>query len=284
MTTLETYQTRITNLLNQHLPPDDSRLTQAMRYATFGGKHLRAALIYATANSFSLSLEHVDYAAIAIEAIHAYSLIHDDLPAMDNDDLRRGKPSCHKAFGETEAILAGDALNTFAFSILARAPLPATTTLAQIRILADAAGWSGMVGGQSLDMTYTNQKTNLETLQTIHRNKTGALITAAFHLGAIPATDYPQYRRLLEQLGNTIGIAYQIIDDILDATQDTKTLGKTAGKDATQHKNTYISHLGLNGARAWINEIEQQYQTLLKQLPNPAPLQTICTLLFNRNH
>lgn len=237
--------------LAHRLPDDGSRLTQAMRYALLdGGKRLRARLVYAVAHDFSLPIALLDSAACAVEAIHAYSLIHDDLPAMDDDDLRRGKPSCHKAYDEATAILAGDALNTLAFAWLADSPLDAAVRLAQVQTLAQAAGHHGMAGGQSLDMQHTGNAADLAVLQSIHRGKTGALLAAALHLGALAAVDYAAHRATLAHIGEHLGLLYQIRDDIQDATQDSAVLGKTAGKDAAQHKSTYVTLLGLADSRA----------------------------------
>lgn len=258
---LTSWQQRSEAHLAAFLPDDGSRLTAAMRYALLdGGKRLRAALIYATAADFAVPPQAVDAAVCAVEAIHAYSLIHDDLPAMDDDDLRRGKPSCHKAFGEATAILAGDALNTLAFQWLAESALPADVRLAQIRVLAQAAGYQGMVAGQSLDMAHTGFVADLATLQTIHRGKTGALLTASLHLPALASADYAGHRATLDTLGEHLGQLYQISDDILDATADSATLGKTAGKDAAQEKSTYVALLGLQGSRS---EAERHYRAAL---------------------
>lgn len=265
---LHTLVQTLENELHTRLPDDGSRLTQAMRYALLGGgKRLRAALITAAAQDFAVPTAHITAAACAVEAIHAYSLIHDDLPAMDDDDLRRGKPSCHKAYDEATAILAGDALNTLAFQWLADSPLPAAIRIAQIQTLARAAGHHGMAQGQSLDMQHTGAPADLTTLQTIHRGKTGALLAAALHLGAQPSDRYTQYTQTLERIGEHLGLLYQICDDILDASADSATLGKTAGKDAAQGKTTYISLLGIEESRA---QAEHHYRQALHhcaQLP-----------------
>ena len=271
-------QIRIEAALAACLPPAGGHLADAMRYAVLsGGKRLRAALVYAAASDFAVPLDAVDAAACALEAIHAYSLIHDDLPAMDDDDLRRGRPSTHKAYGEAAAILAGDALNTLAFRLLATSPLPPAAQTAQIRVLADAAGWDGMAGGQMRDIAATGNRLTLDALQSIHHGKTGALIRAALHCGAIPAADYGHYRAPLDALGSALGIAYQIADDILDATADSATLGKTAGKDAAQGKNTYPALLGLGGARTALATYSAAARTAAAQLPNGAP--QLCALL-----
>lgn len=279
-------QTRIEIVLAQALPPAGERLADAMRYATLGGgKRLRAALLYAAADTFAVPLATVDAAACAVEAIHAYSLIHDDLPAMDDDDLRRGQPSTHRAFDEATAILAGDALNTLAFALLANSPLPPAVKLTQIQTLADAAGWAGMIGGQMRDMAATGRALTLPKLQAVHRGKTGALIRAALHLGAQPAADYPVHAATLDTLGEHLGIAYQIADDILDATADSDALGKTAGKDAAQGKNTYPALLGLDGSRAALAEHGARAADAAARLPHGAPqLRALLARISGRNH
>lgn len=284
-TSLSKLAQRAEKALENHLPNAHTTLQEAMRYATLGGgKRLRACLVYASAQSLNSDSPALDYAACAVEAIHAYSLIHDDLPAMDDDDLRRGKPSTHKAYGEAEAILAGDALNTFAFELLANSPLPDTIKIKQIQLLAKAAGYAGMVGGQSLDMANTQQKTDLETLKRIHQGKTGALIRASIHLGACSAADYLDYYGVLEELGQSLGLAYQIQDDILDATADTATLGKTAGKDTQQEKNTYLRHYGITESQAQLAAAQTTIQQRIQGLPNPKPLTVLIQSIFARNH
>lgn len=281
---LEHYRTRIEAALHRQLPASEERLTEAMRYSTLnGGKRLRAALVYACGEDFGCTPALLDDAACAVECIHAYSLIHDDLPAMDAADLRRGKASCHQAFDEATAILAGDALNTLAFSLLVTSALPDRIRLAQIKRLAAAAGWAGMVGGQSRDIAATNRTLSLTALGKIHRDKTGALINACLHLGALPGTHYQRYCDTLEALGKEVGLAYQIIDDILDVTADTATLGKTAGKDLAQAKNTYMSQLGLEGSRQAIKRHKTRACDLLARLPGGAVhLGEIIEQLFSR--
>ena len=283
---LAAYQNPLEIVLAPCLPPAGERLADAIRYATLGGgKRLRAALVYATADDFAVPLDAVDAAACALEALHAYSLIHDDLPAMDDDDLRRGRPSTHKAFDEATAILAGDALNTLAFQLLATSPLPPAAQIAQIRILADAAGWRGMVGGQMRDIIATGSRLTLDELQAVHAGKTGALIRAALHCGAIPATSYDEHRTALDALGTALGIAYQIADDILDATADSATLGKTAGKDAAQGKNTYPALLGLDAARAAFTTYSAQTHAAAARLPDGAPhLRALLAIIDGRKN
>lgn len=230
-------------------------LIQAMRHgALIGGKRLRPFLVYHTGQLFGLSLENLDTPAAAVECMHAYSLIHDDLPAMDDDDLRRGQPTCHIKFGETIAILAGDALQTLAFSILTDGPMPAVTPqdrLLMISALAQASGAEGMCLGQALDLQGEGLRVTLPALENIHRHKTGALIRASVKLGALAAGE-PGKQALpyLDRYAAAIGLAFQVQDDILDVVGDTATLGKRQGADLQLGKNTYPALLGLDGARA----------------------------------
>ena len=257
--------------LRLHLPGDESTLSEAIRYATLGGgKRLRGALIYACATDFDVNWSKLDTAAAAIECIHAYSLIHDDLPSMDNDDLRRGQPSTHKAFGEATAILAGDALNTLAFEILGRGLLPAEIRLNQISLLSKASGYHGMIAGQMLDMAHTDSECDLATLKIIHARKTGDLLRAALHISAMAAgmDVYEQHRGALDATGKAIGLAYQIHDDILDATHDSEELGKTAGKDSTQGKSTFPALLGLEASQLEAERLFDQARAQCQLLPN----------------
>jgi geranylgeranyl pyrophosphate synthase len=217
------------------------------------GKHIRAHLTLAAARATggADAAARARTAAEAIELIHTYSLVHDDLPAMDDDDLRRGQPTLHVAFDEATAILVGDGLQARAFEIIARdTQLSADTRVAVIACLAKAAGFEGMVGGQSLDMEATDRPLDLESLKAIHALKTGALITAALEIGALIAGASAAQREVLQQLGERIGLAFQIIDDVIDVRSDSATLGKTAGKDAAAGKSTYVALLGLEAAEA----------------------------------
>ncbi len=242
-------------VLRNALPADNSRLHEAMRYTTLNaGKRLRPILVYTTGHCFNATLPQLDPAAIAIELIHCYSLVHDDLPAMDDDDLRRGKPSCHKQFDEATAILVGDALQALAFELLSTAP-GTPQSLALIHTLAHASGSQGMVAGQSLDMLASNETTSLPALQAIHRLKTGALFSAAIRMGALAAGVCDDATlQLLTTFSQHLGLAFQIRDDILDVEATTQTLGKTSGKDQTQHKATYPALLGLDGAKTQLTE------------------------------
>jgi geranylgeranyl pyrophosphate synthase len=250
------YQQRIEVVLARALEIEGGatpRLLEAMRYSTLaGGKRVRPVLVYATGEALGAPLELLDSPAAAVELIHVYSLVHDDLPAMDNDDLRRGRPTCHRAFDEATAILVGDSLQALAFEVLAHAPatLPATARLEMLRVLADAIGTRGMAGGQAIDLESVKQDLDEGALERMHRQKTGALIQASVLLGAISAgvQNAPE-RTALAEFGAEIGLAFQIQDDILDVEGTTQSLGKRAGADADRVKPTYPSVLGLAKSR-----------------------------------
>lgn len=238
--------------LNQ-LPHQEQPLIEAMRYGLLlGGKRARPFLVYITGQMLGCKLEELDTPASAIECIHAYSLIHDDLPAMDDDELRRGQPTCHIKFDEATAILTGDALQTLAFTILADGELSSEAEIYRIKMvkaLAEASGANGMCLGQALDLAAEGQKVSLAELENIHRNKTGALMKCAIRLGALAAGQkgseiLPQ----LDQFAESIGLAFQVQDDILDIISDTETLGKPQGSDQDLDKSTYPALLGLEGA------------------------------------
>jgi geranylgeranyl pyrophosphate synthase len=251
------YQQRVEGVLARALEIEGgatSRLLEAMRYSTLaGGKRVRPILVYATGEALGAPLELLDPAAAAVELIHVYSLVHDDLPAMDNDDLRRGRPTCHRAFDEATAILVGDALQARAFEVLTHAPatISAAARLDMLRVLADAIGTRGMAGGQAIDLEAVKQTLDEAALERMHRQKTGALILASVLLGAISAglKDAPE-RAALAEYGAEIGLAFQIQDDILDVEGTTSSLGKRAGADADRVKPTYPSVLGLEKSRA----------------------------------
>ena len=237
------------------IPQSDAeprRLHEAMRWSVFaGGKRLRPAILFAAGMTFGASESELASTAAAIEMVHTYSLIHDDLPAMDDDDLRRGKAACHKQFGEATAILAGDCLQTLAFkAISADESLASDTRLRLISLLADAAGTpAGMVSGQQLDLDAEGKTLSIEDIETIHRQKTGALISAAAVSGAIIGGASDTELASIKQFAEKLGLLFQITDDILDVTEETATLGKTAGKDAAVEKATYPSHYGIERAK-----------------------------------
>jgi len=251
---LDGFVERIETALAERLPhhsEHSAKLVEAMRYATLGGgKRIRPLLVCATATSLGADAASALTPACAVELIHAYSLVHDDLPAMDDDDLRRGRPTVHVVFGEAIAILAADALQALAFDVLADdATLPHVSRLEMVRVLARAAGWRGMVGGQALDMDATGAVLSLDGLERLHRGKTGALLTASVELGAIAARADAPVRAALRDFGDAIGLAFQIVDDLLDVTQTTEHIGKRAGADAAIGKNTFPGLLGIDAAR-----------------------------------
>ncbi len=261
---LKQYQTRINRFLNEQLFAPESlpsaaqahvrRLLDASRYSVEnGGKRIRPALVYGAAQAVDgdASSAALDALAASIELIHCYSLVHDDLPAMDNDDLRRGKPSCHKAFDEATAILVGDGLQTLAFELIASAPnLSDHQRVQAVLVLSQAAGNNGMVGGQAMDIGAEDTSLCLDELSAMHRLKTGALINAAIQIGAIGAAATADQRKALTDYGNATGLAFQIADDVLDVQGDAASLGKTTGKDAANNKPTYVTLLGLEKARS----------------------------------
>lgn len=275
------------------LPFNNGNMVAAMRHgALLGGKRLRPFLVYTTGQMFGVSLNNLDAPAAAVECIHAYSLIHDDLPAMDDDDLRRGQPTCHIKFGEANAILAGDALQTLAFSILADADMPDVALrdrLAMVSELAIASGVAGMCGGQSLDLEAEDQQVGLEALEQIHRHKTGALIRAAVRLGALAAGEpgraaLPQ----LDRYAAAIGLAFQVQDDILDVVGETEKIGKRQGADQQHGKSTYPALLGLDSAKAKAWDLYQEalaaLDTLAAQSYNTAPLRALASFIIERDN
>ena len=290
---LEDCQRRVEAALAQRLPAPSvppTRLHEAMRYALLGaGKRVRPVLVYATGQALGASLESLDAPACAVEMIHAYSLVHDDLPAMDDDDLRRGRPTCHRAYDEATAILVGDALQTLAFQVLCGdaddGGTPATR-LAMIRTLAAASGSRGMAGGQALDLDAVGRDLSLAELEQLHIHKTGALIRASVRLGtlAAPAAD-PGAVRSLDRYGKCIGLAFQIRDDILDVEGDPALIGKTRGKDAVHNKPTYPALLGLAGARDKCAVLLAEAESCLAGLGERAePLRWLADYIVARSH
>jgi geranylgeranyl diphosphate synthase type II len=268
-----------------------AHLAKAMKYSLeAGGKRVRPVLCLLAAESVGGKTEQALSCAVALEFIHTYSLIHDDLPAMDDDDLRRGKPTNHVVFGEGQAILAGDGLLTEAFQVIASdTALSAERRIEAVSVLAKAAGWKGMVGGQSLDLlgeerTRTGQSYDLDHLQLIHRLKTGALLRASVELGAVAAGATPTQRQTLREAGGLLGLAFQIQDDILDATATEEDMGKRVGKDAGRGKITYPVLLGLDGARRALFETTERALCLLQSLPNPSSLMAWARFLAQRGN
>ena len=267
----------------------DQDLMKAIRYASLdGGKRIRPLLVYASATAVGAQLENADAPASAVELIHSYSLVHDDLPAMDDDDLRRGKPSVHKAFNEATAILVGDALQSLAFQLLSEANsnLSAQTKLTMIETLSKAAGTEGMTGGQAMDLDAENRSITLDALEGIHRLKTGALIKASVRLGALcnPDTTTNQFKSLNE-FANNIGLAFQMQDDILDEISNTETLGKPQGSDRDQSKTTYVSLLGAEKAQMKADELSNNAITLLEGFSSSADaLREMAGFIVKRIH
>jgi geranylgeranyl diphosphate synthase, type II len=252
-------QTRVEDALRHWVPPESAlpeSIHKAMRYSLFaGGKRIRPILCMAAAEAVSDSPIGIESCACTLELIHTYSLIHDDLPALDNDDLRRGVPTCHKVFGDAIAILAGDALLTLAFQVLAQMDGPSDRKVALIAELSTAAGTvGGMIGGQVCDLEGEGQHPEAALLETIHRAKTGALLRASLRMGAIYAGADEDQLRALSCYGEHVGLAFQIVDDVLDVEQSSETLGKTAGKDAEQHKITFPAVYGLERSRQMAEE------------------------------
>jgi geranylgeranyl pyrophosphate synthase len=257
-TLLKQYQQRVNIALDKNLPAKNSQqhnLVEAIRYAVIsgGGKRIRPVMVYAAGEAVGADMGTLDTPACAVEMIHAYSLIHDDLPAMDNDDLRRGQPTCHKAFDEATAILAGDALQALAFEIMAGKNTCHANPARQfemLHLLAEASGSNGMAGGQAIDLASVGKSLTLEQLEAMHRLKTGALIRASILLGAMcePDTDNG-ILDILASYANCIGLSFQIQDDILDVVGDTEKLGKPQGSDQKQQKPTYPAILGLDASR-----------------------------------
>lgn len=289
----DVFQKRIDNFLAQKLdklPINDDKLHQAMRYGLLiGGKRIRPYLAYITGEALGASLADLDGIAGALECIHAYSLLHDDLPAMDDDDLRRGQPTCHKAFDEATAILAGDSLQTLAFDILANHNFSKTIQPKQIKLiqkLVSASGYQGMCGGQALDLAATNKQINLEKLETLHSLKTGSLLEASVLMSAECATQVTEKdKEALKKYAQLIGLAYQVQDDIIDITSTQEQLGKPCGSDLAAHKSTYPALLGLQGAQQKAENLFQQALQALASLPyNTQSLADFATFIVKRSY
>jgi len=287
--TFARWRDRIESQLDASLPsPSDAPrgLHQAMRYAVLGGgKRMRPLLVYASGRIFGADENALDAPAMAVELIHAYSLVHDDLPAMDDDALRRGRPTTHIAFDEATAILAGDALQTRAFGLIADAPLLASLRVACLQTLAHASGAAGMCGGQALDIDATGHQQPLQDLERMHALKTGALIRAAVRMGALcgqaPAADLAT----LDTVASALGLAFQVRDDILDVEASSEQLGKTAGKDEAQAKSTFPALLGMDGAKAHLRTLSAQMFDGLAGYGEPADaLRALAKLAVERDH
>ncbi len=288
---LSTSQQRVDQQLERLLPNDDgsaSQLFAALRYSVFnGGKRVRPVLAYAAAHAIGKINQDTDLVAAAVELVHAYSLIHDDLPAMDDDDLRRGKPTCHIAFDEATAILAGDALQTLAFEQLTTLQNTSPeTTLHIIASLAKAAGTQGMVAGQAIDIAAVNGTPTLEELEHMHRQKTGAMIVASITMGALSTGNTTEQQLAsLTNYGEAIGLAFQVQDDILDVTANTSMLGKQQGADQAMNKPTYTSLLGLDGAREKATQLRKDALDALSDFDQHADqLRAIADYIVNRNY
>ncbi len=297
MKTFQQYQQdiseHINGLLKSHiasLPDHAPRLKAAMEYALLiGGKRLRPFLLYATGEMLGVKRENLDGAAMAVECIHAYSLIHDDLPAMDDDDLRRGHPTCHIAFDEASAILAGDALQTEAYRILLTYPLAPSLQSKRVdllRQLTEAAGYQGMCGGQAIDLAATGKQISLPELQQLHEKKTGAMLIASVTMACTlcPSLSDEEKARLAD-FAAIIGLAFQVQDDILDVIGDTQTLGKPQGSDQAQEKSTYPAMMGLQGAQDYLHSLHLQALQALQPLPyNTELLVSLADYIIQRNH
>lgn len=281
-------QTRVDAALQRWVPRESTRpesIHKAMRYSLFaGGKRIRPLLCLAAAEAVSDSPIGIESCAATLELIHTYSLIHDDLPALDNDDLRRGVPTCHKVFGDAIAILAGDALLTLAFQVLAQMDCPAERKAALIAELATASGTvGGMIGGQVCDLEGEAQQPDAALLETIHRAKTGALLRASLRMGAIYAGADDEQLGALSCYGEHVGLAFQIIDDLLDVEQSSETLGKTAGKDAQQQKITFPAVYGLDRSREMAEEERMAAHLALKPFDERAErLREIADFIVHR--
>ena len=259
------------------------RLLEAMRYSGLGGgKRLRALLAYASAEAIGATADLADHAAAAVEMIHAYSLIHDDLPCMDDDALRRGKPTSHVVFGQATAMLAGDALQPLAFAVLLSAPTSAHGIVAAAQALADASGAYGMAGGQAIDLANIGRPMTLDALQEMHAMKTGAMFEAAVLLPALLAEVDDATVDALTDYAERVGLAFQVVDDVLDATADSATLGKTAGKDAADDKPTFVSLMGIDAAKAYAHQLTDEAIAALPKHLNTTNLTQLARSMAER--
>jgi len=287
---------RIENMLDNTLPPETlapQRLHSAMRYSAFnGGKRIRALLSYATAEFCDADPKIADAAACAVELIHAYSLVHDDMPCMDDDDLRRGKPSCHKQYDDATALLVGDALQSLAFDVLSAENLTvfsghifanrAHPQIQMLNLLAKASGSIGMAGGQAIDLASVGKSLTQAELENMHQLKTGALIKAAVLMPSVTST--PEKIAAVSEFASCIGLAFQVVDDILDVEADTATLGKTAGKDADANKPTYVTILGLSAAKQHAEALHHKALAAIQPYGNEAlRLRELASFIMQRS-
>ena len=289
---MELYQQRATKALEYWLPEtgiQPAKLHEAMRYAVLGeGKRIRPVLVYASGQAFGVDYRELGGPAAAVEIIHAYSLIHDDLPAMDNDDLRRGRPTCHRAFDEATAILAGDALQALAFHVLAHHPemrVEADKRIRMIDVLAVASGSRGMAGGQSIDLDSVGKQLTIAELENMHIHKTGALIKACTELGALSYRDIDaEGLETISRYGKCIGLAFQIQDDILDVEGETEVIGKPQGSDQQRNKPTYPNLLGLKQAKEAARELHREALSCLEIFDEKADvLRWLADFIIERN-
>ncbi len=290
---LSACQSRVEKALDARLPAENilpQKLHQAMRYCVLGGgKRMRPMLTYATGKALGIDENTLDGPACAVEFIHVYSLIHDDLPAMDDDDLRRGKPTCHIAYDEATAILTGDALQALAFEVLANDPSIAATPQARLNMittLTKASGSQGMVGGQAIDLDSVGKKITLPELEIMHIHKTGALIRASVNMAALCKADIDSdLAKKLDHYAKCIGLSFQVKDDILDEESDTATLGKTQGKDKDNDKPTYPALLGLEAAKEKARDLHEQAIESLSDFGAEADLlRDLSLYIIERNH
>ncbi len=290
---LKQHKSRIEQFLQQKLTaltPNDQQLLSAMQHGLLqGGKRMRPYLVYATGSLTQTNLDDLDAPAAAMECMHSYSLIHDDLPAMDDDDLRRGEPTVHKKFDEATAILAGDCLQSLAFDLLSSHPYQQTRpqgVIEMIKLLSHLSGYEGMCGGQALDLAGTDRNIDLAALEQMHRLKTGALIKCAILMASHCSNGFSDTDRIhLSDFADAIGLAFQVQDDILDVVGDTATLGKPKGSDMAANKSTYVSLLGLTQAKAKADDLYQQSIKALQQLPYDTQLlEAFASYVVQRNH
>ncbi|WP_422380413.1 polyprenyl synthetase family protein [Marinicellulosiphila megalodicopiae] len=282
---LESIETRLSELTDQYAK-SSPELKAAINYSLLsGGKRLRALLVKAASQLIDPDNKNWIDCACALEMMHCYSLIHDDLPAMDDDNLRRGKPTNHIQFDEATAILAGDALLTMAFEVIANTSVNDSIKIKQIQILAHASGANGMVAGQAIDLASTNQEIDFEHLKTMHKLKTGALILASVQIGALCEPNItPSQQSALKQYAQNIGLGFQIIDDVLDVESDTQTLGKPQGSDSEANKSTYVKHLGLQTAKDTALQLIEQACEHIQIFEHPQMLNNIALFVLNRKH